>query len=88
MTSSADEPAPYPHDMSAGVLDDYAGLPLAVQYDLDDAINALEWDPLPDDVMSMRGGAVLAVKRCGVWVVYEVRDDPHGLSIVSLEPEN
>jgi hypothetical protein len=44
-------------------------MPTTIQRCVDEAVNLLEWDPLPEDATDL-GDENWAVFRCGVWILY------------------
>lgn len=73
---------PYPSHLKDPSLSDFNALSLEVQKCLDEALGELEYAPWPADARDLLGdGSVLAVNRCGLWIVYERDDQARRLAV-------
>lgn len=51
---------------------------------VDSSLNDLEWCPWPADALAVRDAGVLAVKRCGYWIVYDRDDAERSLDVWAI----
>jgi hypothetical protein len=76
--------AAYAFSVRGPALDAYDRLSPGQQRSLEEALNDLEWMPIPEDALTLEGDRVFAVERAGLWIVYEVDHDRAALDAWAL----
>lgn len=76
---------PYTSSLDQPLASTFGTFPSDDQVCVDEALNALEWCPWPHDARAVSAaGCVLAVRRCGYWIVYELDDDARELIVMAI----